>query len=134
MSTGVLQPRHDPADLRRLAELDCLPVQWRRPPLPARSRRRDLVLISDDPRPHGLLADLLRGLTLAGHVALIRPTPATDASSTALNLHFGLPTAAATTGATPSPSSALVLPSLAELRGNAAAKRAAWQALRAALR
>lgn len=132
MSTVATRPRHDRADLRRLAEFGYEPMQWRRPP--AAASRRSVIVLSEPAPAKGLLADLLRGLILGGHPLQQRvPTEGATLDSKALIVRFDSASAAGITEST-SASAAVVLPAVSELRGNPTAKRAAWAALRAALR
>lgn len=117
--------RHDFTDQRRLQELGYQPVQWRRPValLP-----RNLIVLSADVPEVGLFADLLRGLRLTGRSLQVLPPSSKPAAGMDLILRFG------DADADLSSKASVSLPAVSDLRGNPAAKRAAWAVLRAALR
>lgn len=124
MNAVSARPRHDRADLRRLAEFGYEPVRWRRPP--AGVTQRGVIVLSEPAPAKGLLADLLRGLGLTGRPLQVVAPTTVPIEAKALVVRFRSTPA--------SVSGDIVLPDLAELRGNPAAKREAWAALRAALR
>lgn len=122
--------RHDHTDLRRLAELGIQPLAWRHGNSQTQAPNQSWLVISDDNAAKGIVADLLRSLSMAGHNA--RRHDATTGDAAAKNVRviaFG----AAMTERIPA-NIVLTLPPVAELRGNPAAKRAAWSMLRKALR
>lgn len=119
--------RHDRADLRRLAELGIAVLDWRKPP--ARSLRT--VTIDSDETASSMLKDIFRGLGIAGISARWRDEDSSFMrSADSVIIRFG------TVEASQSHDHGKVtsLPTLADMRGNASAKRQAWSQLRTLLR
>ena len=119
--------RHDDDDLRRLAELGIAALDWRPPP----ARVPRAVIIDSDGATTATLSYLVKGLTAVGISAHLNGRDATAAVlANAVVIHFG----ARGITASPNAHTALDLPPLAELRGNAEAKRQVWSQIRALLR
>ncbi|MFZ2235966.1 MAG: hypothetical protein WBP11_15875 [Dokdonella sp.] len=124
--SASFQTRHDVADLRRLEELGIAALDWRHPP----ARPSRMVIIDSDEPANTTLKDIMKGLCIAGISAHLRGKDATAApSADAIVIRFG----AADITALPDQGTANVLPTLADLRSNASAKRQAWSLLRAML-
>lgn len=116
-------------NLRRLQSLGIEPLQWRHPPAAA-NRGEAVLVISTLPRERGMLADLLRTMRIAGRSATIQSDPAADADAVPTIVFDQRPQQVPTDARR----TWLQLPSPTLLRGDAAAKRAGWLALRALLR
>ncbi len=122
-----VRARHDGPDLRRLAELGIVALEWRH--APARSSRT--IIIDSDDAANTTLKDIMKGLAIVGISAHLRGRDAPGVpSADPVVFRFG----AVDMTTSPDDSSATLLPPLAELRGNAAAKRQAWSQMRALMR
>ncbi|MEO6077023.1 MAG: hypothetical protein ABIP56_09480 [Dokdonella sp.] len=122
-----MRARHDADDLRRLAELGIVALDWRH--LPA--RRSHAVIIDSGESATAILSFVVKGLAIVGISARLHGLDASSAGSAdAVVIRFG----AAGMATSPNADNALALPPLAELCGNAAAKRQAWSQMRALLR
>lgn len=125
--SAKVRARHDGADLRRLAELGIDVLDWRQTPV----RASRAVIIDSDGAATETLSYIVKGLAIVGISARLNGRDATAAAlADAVVIRFG----AARTTASPNADTALSLPPLSELRGNAAAKRQAWSQIRALLR
>lgn len=127
MSVGV-HARHDAIDLRRLAELGITALEWRNPPTaPMR-----VVVVESDDAANATLKDIVKGLAIIGIAVRLRGSSGADAGeSDKIVIRFAA--VADATSATGN-GNMRVLPALANLRGNAVAKRQAWSQLRTLLR
>lgn len=133
MSNIATQLRHDAVDLRRLAELGVVPLDWRREILPAQSQPGATVLVIHDGTPSiPLVADLLRAISLAGATPQLSSETEFANAEDSRAIRLGGQTSAA--NAALNPDHALALPTPAQLCGNASAKREAWSKLRVFLR
>ena len=131
MMAVATRGRHDQADLRRLAELGMTPLHWRSPPMQTRASGT-VHIVHDGASSDLFLKDLLRAITLAGRLPqLSAGDESTNARSTDRVIQLG--NAGSAMKLPGGITKVLALPSLAELRGNAVAKREAWLKLRTLL-
>lgn len=133
MSEIAMQPRHDATDLRRLSELGFVPLDWRRARLSSQSRSKSAVSVIYDGSPSPpIVADLLRAISLAGATPQLSREVERSTTTGSRVIQFGGQINA--TNPTIGVNAALTLPTPAQLRGNAPAKREAWSKLRGFLR
>ncbi len=125
--SAKVRARHDGADLRRLDVLGIVAMEWRRPP----ARSSGTVIIDSDDTANATLEDIVKGLAIVGISARFHGGGATAAAlADTVVLRFG----AVGMAAPSSDDTALLLPPINALRGNAAAKRQVWSQMRALLR
>ncbi len=90
-----------------------------------------MVIVESDESANALLKDIVKSLAMAGLTSRLRGAGGMVAPEADVTvIRFGATDATAS----PDGGAATLLPTLTDLRGNAAAKRSAWSQLRALLR